>query len=109
MGVIAFSDEAVWKIARHEYRRVLGCAKTLLDDDDDVMALEEAETLDGLHLDMTDARQAKRLQAALIAASVRLEAEINSKSDADAREEAFSVRLADLRRLLLEGAAREEG
>lgn len=100
MGVIAFSDRAVWKIARHEYRRLLDCARAFVEDADDVRALEQAKGLDGLHFDQTDPVQGRRLRAALAAAAERVEAVVHANADADAREMAFAVRLEELRRFL---------
>jgi hypothetical protein len=81
VGVVAVSDEVAWVVSRAAFHALLRRSAELVTDDADVLALEEAEALDGLHLDMTPPNQGLRLAVAVRDAASALAADAEASSD----------------------------
>jgi hypothetical protein len=92
MGVVAVSDEVTWVVSRAAFRALLRRSAELVRDDADVYALEQAEALDGLHLDLMQADQALRLAVAVRDAAGELAKDAEASKDDWDRSFARSLR-----------------
>jgi hypothetical protein len=100
MGGVISDGTTDWFVAGYEFRQVLGRAREKVARADDRWRLEQAEALQGLHFDLMQEEQAKRLAAAVGQAAEDLHAEISAGEPRDAREAGFRDLLSGLGELV---------
>src|SRR3954466_2114368 len=98
-GVISHGDEN-WFVAGYEFRELLGRTKEKLDRADDLWKVDQAGALHGLHFDLLDDGQAKRLAEALGRAAAELRSEMTQREPRDEREARFRDHLPELAELV---------
>lgn len=100
MAVINVPGHEPWIVARWALEELVDEAKPELADPDDVFALDQAVALDGLHFDMIEPDQARRLAATLSVASGRLVQGLSERASADALDESVARSLVKLQVML---------
>jgi len=85
-----------WVVARWAFSRLLERASGALSADEDKRVLEQAVALDGLHFDLLEDDQARRVAQAMQAAAEQLRLELLVADPADPRDTEFAAALAVL-------------
>ncbi len=98
-GTIAFSDDSVWMVSNHSYRRLITRVADELDDPDDTSKVTRAIYMQGLNFDKMPREQALRIAPVMgrVADELRWEIEVSPRNVRDAE---FAQALAELEMLL---------
>jgi hypothetical protein len=98
-GVVAFSDDTIWKVANYEFRLLLTRLSDELDDREDASAVTQAMYMQAFSFDGLPRAQAIRIAPVMgrVADELRWEIEANPRDD---RDLGFARRLAELEMLL---------
>jgi hypothetical protein len=95
MAAVSIPHHDPWIVARWAFRRLLERAATL-SGEEDKSALEQAVALDGLHFDLLEGEQARRVALAVQAAADQLRLDLLAGDQTDPRDAEFAEALAVL-------------
>lgn len=100
MAAVSIPHNDPWIVARWAFRRLMERTAFALSREDDKRAVEQALALDGLHFDLLDPQQARRIARAMEVAADELRLELVTNDQTDLRDTEFAEALAVLEMLL---------